>query len=72
MLSDSKGAYVLLVGANNKVERRDVLVGGTISAGVIISKGLNGDERIVTTAAGFLREGEQVNVAAPTVAATQS
>jgi HlyD family secretion protein len=72
VLSDAKGPYVLLVSADNRVERRDVQVGGSISAGVIISKGLNGDERIVTTAAGFLREGEKVNVAQPVVAATQS
>lgn len=72
VLSDAKGPYVLLVGADNRVERRDVTVGGTISAGVIISKGLNGDEQIVTTAAGFLREGEKVNVARPAVAAAHS
>jgi len=36
-----------------------------MSAGIIITKGLNGDERIVTTAAGFLRQGEKVNVAPP-------
>jgi hypothetical protein len=53
------------VGADNRVERRDVQVGGTLSAGIIITKGLNGDERIVTTAAGFLRPGEKVNVAPP-------
>jgi hypothetical protein len=47
-------------------------VGGTISAGIIITKGLTGVERIVTTAAGFLREGEKVNVAPPTVAAVSS
>jgi HlyD family secretion protein len=74
VLSDSKGAYVYVVGTDNRVERRDVQVGGTISAGIIISKGLRGDERIVTTAAGFLRQGEKVNVnvAAPTVAAATS
>jgi HlyD family secretion protein len=69
VLSDSKGAYVFLVGADNRVERRDVQVGGTISAGIIITKGLRGDERVVTTAAGFLREGEKVNTAPPVVAA---
>jgi RND family efflux transporter MFP subunit len=74
VLSDGKGAYVYVIGDNNRVERRDVVVGGTLSAGIIISKGLRGDERIVTTAAGFLRQGEKVNVnvAAPTVTATTS
>jgi HlyD family secretion protein len=69
VLSDSRSAYVLLVGAQNRIERRDVQIGGTIAAGVIITKGLTGDEKVVTTAAGFLREGEKVNVAPPTAAA---
>jgi hypothetical protein len=47
-------------------------VGGTISAGVIITNGLTGEERIVTTAAGFLRAGEKVAVAPPTVAAASA
>jgi HlyD family secretion protein len=67
VLSDSKGPYVYLVGTDGRVERRDVQVGGTISAGIIITKGLTGNERVVTTAAGFLRPGEKVNVA-PAVA----
>jgi HlyD family secretion protein len=65
VLSDSKGPYVYVVGNSDRVERRDVQVGGTISAGIIITGGLTGQERIVTTAAGFLREGEQVVVAKP-------
>jgi HlyD family secretion protein len=67
VLSDSKGAYVFVIGTDNRVERRNVQVGGTISAGIIISGGLTGTERIVTTAAGFLREGEKVNIAPATV-----
>jgi HlyD family secretion protein len=79
VLSDLKGTYVYVLDAENRVERRDVQVGGTLSAGIIIVKGLTGTERVVMTAAGFLREGEKVNVApdatAPTlttVAATPS
>jgi len=63
VLSDSRGAYVYLVDGQSRVERRDVQIGGTIPAGIIISKGLTGQERIITTAAAFLREGEKVNVA---------
>ena len=63
VLSDSRGPYVYLIDQHNRVERRDVQIGGTIPAGIIISKGLTGRERIVTTAAAFLREGETVNVA---------
>jgi HlyD family secretion protein len=72
VLSDIRGPYVYVVGADNRVERRDVQVGGTITAGIIITKGLNGDERIVTTAAGFLRQGERVNVAPSPVAVATS
>jgi multidrug efflux pump subunit AcrA (membrane-fusion protein) len=69
VLSDTKGPYVFLVGDGNRVVRRDVQVGGTIPTGIIITSGLNGDERVITTAAGFLREGEKVNVAPPAAAA---
>ncbi len=72
VLSDSEGAYVFVVGQDSRVERRDVQVGGTNSAGIIITKGLRGDERVVTTAAGFLRKGEQVNVVQPAVTASTS
>jgi hypothetical protein len=63
---------VYVVGADSRVERRDVQVGGMLSAGIIITQGLHGDERIVTTAAGFLREGEKVNVAASPVSVATS
>jgi RND family efflux transporter MFP subunit len=66
VLSDIKGTYVYVIGAENRVERRDVQVGDTISTGIIITKGLTGTEKIVTTAAGFLRTGEKVNIAPPT------
>jgi len=72
VLSDIKGPYVYVVGTDNRVERRDVRIGGTISAGIIITQGLSGTERIVTTAAGFLREGEKVNIAAAPVAVATS
>jgi multidrug efflux pump subunit AcrA (membrane-fusion protein) len=44
-------------------------VSGTTDTGVIVASGLSGDERVVATAGGFLRAGEQVKVAPP-VAAT--
>jgi HlyD family secretion protein len=72
VLSDIKGPYVYVVGTDNRVERRDVRIGGTISAGIIITQGLSGTERIVTTAAGFLREGEKVNIAPSPVAVATS
>ena len=72
VMSDSKGPYVFVIGAGDRVERRNVQVGGTISAGIIITNGLTGEERIVTTAAGFLREGEKVAVAPPPTVAAAS
>jgi HlyD family secretion protein len=65
VLSDDKGTYVLVVNADNRVERRDVHVSDTNSHGLVISSGLTGNERVIMTAAGFLRLGERVEVAAP-------
>lgn len=63
VLSDSKGNYVLVVNGEDKVERRPVRVADTVPEGIVIADGLRGDERVVTTAGGFLREGEQVAIA---------
>jgi hypothetical protein len=65
VMSDSKGAYVYIINDTNHVERRAIRVGGSIAAGVIVAQGLTGSERVVTTAGGFLREGELVTVTAP-------
>jgi len=66
VLSDEKGTYVLVVNAGNRIERRDVHVSDTNSRGLVIASGLTGNERVIMTAAGFLRIGETVNpVAAP-------
>jgi HlyD family secretion protein len=61
VLADAKGAYVYIINAKNEVERRPVRVIDTTAAGVVVGSGLTGSERIVTTAAGFLREGERVS-----------
>ncbi len=63
VMSDSKGFYVYVIDGNSHVERRAVTIGDTIDAGVVISSGITGKERIVTTAGGFLRNGEPVAVA---------
>jgi RND family efflux transporter MFP subunit len=62
VLSDTQGTYVLVVNADNKAERRAVRVGTTIPEGLVISEGLAGNERVITTAGAFLRAGEQVKV----------
>jgi HlyD family secretion protein len=68
VMSDSQGTYVYIINDKSHVERRAVSVGGTIDSGVIVSAGLTGNERVVTTAGGFLRNGEPVTVATPTAA----
>ncbi|MEW4466273.1 efflux RND transporter periplasmic adaptor subunit [Parasphingorhabdus sp. JC815] len=59
--NDSKGSYVYIVGEDNKVIRRDVVVGDVTSAGLSITSGLSGTERVVLRAAGFLNPGQTVN-----------
>jgi HlyD family secretion protein len=64
VLSDDQGTYVLIVGKDNKVERRAVKIAGTRSDGLLIDNGLDGTERIVAIAGAFLRSGETVRIAA--------
>lgn len=67
VLSDQKGSYVYIVNAKNKVERRDVVTGTVTPNGLAINSGLQGNERVVLFAGGFLNPGEtvKVNVAKP-------
>jgi HlyD family secretion protein len=60
VLNDEKGSYVLIVNAQNKVERRSVRVSGIVQNGVTIGEGINGDEQVVATAGAFLQVGELV------------
>jgi HlyD family secretion protein len=62
VLTDTNGSYVYIVGADNKATRRAVSVAETSEQGVVIEAGLTGSEQVVTTAAGFLRPGEQVKI----------
>jgi HlyD family secretion protein len=63
VLSDENGTYVLVVGGDNKLERRAVTVGGARSEGLLVSQGLSGSERVVAIAGAFLRIGETVAIA---------
>lgn len=47
IFKSNRGNYVLTVNAEQKVERRDVVLGDAIDAWVIIEEGLTGDDRIV-------------------------
>jgi HlyD family secretion protein len=63
VLSDEQGTYTLVVGADDKLERRAVTVAAAHSEGLLVSNGLTGNERVVAIAGAFLRTGEQVQVA---------
>jgi HlyD family secretion protein len=63
VLADTAGSYVFIVNGQGKAERRPVGVADTGSDGIVIGSGLTGSERVVTTAGGFLRDGEPVQVA---------
>lgn len=71
LLSDNAGSYVYVVGAGNRIERREVKTGTVSSDGIAVVAGLSGTERVVLRAGGFLQPGETVNprpVAAPAAA----
>ncbi len=61
ILSDSKGSYVYIVGKDNKAMRRNVTTGLITDGGIAIVAGLDGSERVVLRAGGFLSQGETVN-----------
>lgn len=58
--SDAKGNFVYIVGPNNDVVRREIKVGQVSDAGVAITSGLTGDERVVLSAGAFLNPGQKV------------
>ncbi|AXJ94875.1 MULTISPECIES: efflux RND transporter periplasmic adaptor subunit [unclassified Sphingomonas] len=58
--SDDKGSFVYIVGKDDKVERRNVKVGEVFDTGITIASGLDGTERVVQSAGGFLSPGQKV------------
>jgi len=61
VLADDKGSFVYIVGDDNKAVRRPVKTGAVTANGIAITEGLNGTERVVLRAGGFLNPGESVN-----------
>jgi HlyD family secretion protein len=59
--NDKQGSFVYIIGQGNKVTRRDVKVGDVTPNGLPIIEGLDGTERVVLFAGGFLNPGETVN-----------
>lgn len=60
ILSDDEGSFVYVVGKDNKVVRRRVETGLVSAGGISVVKGLNGRERVVLRAGGFLSPGETI------------
>ncbi|APG63276.1 efflux transporter periplasmic adaptor subunit [Sphingorhabdus lutea] len=58
--NDKQGPFVYIVGAENKVERRNIKTGAVTANGLAVTSGLNGNEKIVLRAGGFLNPGEKV------------
>jgi HlyD family secretion protein len=59
--NDKQGSFVYVVGKDNKVERRAVKTGTVTPNGLAIVEGLDGTERVVLYAGGFLNPGESIN-----------
>ena len=70
VLTDDKGTYVLVVTAQNKLERRVVRVSGIVGDGVVIADGLQDREQVVATAGAFLTDGEEVKPVARSAGAS--
>jgi len=66
ILSDDAGSYVYIVDAEDTVVRRPVELGSISDAGITIAAGLDGTERVVMLAGGFLTEGDVVRPVAET------
>jgi HlyD family secretion protein len=69
VLTDDQGTYVMVVGPDNKVQRRTVRIGSVTDRGVAVAQGLNGNERVIASAGAFLNPGERVRPERARVAA---
>jgi HlyD family secretion protein len=58
--SDAQGNYVYTLNAENKSVRTPIVTGEVSDAGVAITRGLTGNERVVMTAGAFLNPGQKV------------
>ncbi|WP_340588163.1 efflux RND transporter periplasmic adaptor subunit [Erythrobacter alti] len=60
ILSDETSSYVYIVDDENKAVRRNVELGMIREDGIAIASGLDGSEKVVLQAGGFLTEGQTV------------
>lgn len=60
ILSDEKGSFVYIVDKDDRAQRRAVKTGLVTDKGIAVIEGLNGSERVVLRAGGFLSPGDKV------------
>ncbi|WP_260926189.1 efflux RND transporter periplasmic adaptor subunit [Novosphingobium sp. 9] len=58
--NDDKGSFVYIVDGQDKVQRRAIRTGLVTAQGITITQGLNGTEKVVLRAGGFLNPGDKV------------
>ncbi len=61
ILADAEGAFVYIVDEDDRAQRREVRSGMVTDEGIVIAEGLDGTERVVLRAGGFLNPGESIN-----------
>ncbi len=71
VLLDQRGRYVLVVGAGNKVERRDVRVGEVVDRQRIIVEGLDESANVIVNGLQRARPGVAVRVSTPAAGAEE-
>ena len=60
ILSDNQGNYVYIIDKDNKARRRPVKTGLVTESGIAVIEGLDGSERVVLRAGGFLQPDQTV------------
>jgi RND family efflux transporter MFP subunit len=58
--NDESGFFVYIIGNDNKVARRNIKTGEVTANGIPVIEGLDGSEKVVLFAGGFLNPGETV------------
>lgn len=58
--NDDRGAFVFVVDDKNRVHRRAIKLGLVSDGGITVAEGLDGSERVVLRAGGFLFEDDEV------------
>lgn len=66
----SEGNFVYVLGADDTVQRRSITTGPSLADRVAVTKGMQGDERVVIRGIDHLRDGAKVRVEGTTMADT--